>query len=122
MNSEHFPENWSDVLEHHQNLIEQYSPKFMRLRHGTQDEYKNLIQLNGFDKPYGTKNQTDYKVTRITLTQICFRPRRGWEWCSSGVIAKGTKNEDSPYIGVPFQNISIVKWSWVIFVLNEPTL
>ena len=96
-----FPENWSDVLEHHQNLVEQYSPKFMRLRHGTQDEYKNLIRLNGFDKPYGTKKSDRLQeVTRITLAQGLF-PARGED--GSGIpsadIAKEIfKNEDSPYI------------------------
>ena len=40
------------VLENHQNLLKEYSPKFMKLHHGTKQEYQSAVRNNGVGSPY----------------------------------------------------------------------
>jgi hypothetical protein len=64
------------VLESHELLLKDYSPKFMKLHHGTKQEYKDAVRNNGVGTPYEDNSQSNKKiikenrmqeVTRITL-------------------------------------------------------
>ena len=64
------------VLENHQNLLKEYSPKFMKLHHGTKQEYQSAVRNNGVGSPYDNISEKGEKtnianrmqeLTRITL-------------------------------------------------------
>ena len=53
------------VLENHEILLKGYSPKFMKLHHGTKQEYQNAVRNNGVGTPYADNRMEE--LTRITL-------------------------------------------------------
>ena len=58
----------SQVSENHLKLLEEYSPKFMKLHHGTKIDYTSKVRNNGFSSPYKYEGADRMlEVTRITL-------------------------------------------------------
>ena len=47
-----FGDDAPDVLEHHENLLKEFSPKFMKLYHGTRLDYEKLVRNKGVGKAY----------------------------------------------------------------------
>lgn len=68
--SNFFGDYTAQVIDHHVRLVEKHSPKFMRLRHDTQEAFEKNLRVNGFDKPYGSDRLEE--VTRITLANGLF--------------------------------------------------
>lgn len=53
------------VMESHENLLKENSPKFMKLHHGTPQEYEGAVRDNGIGTPY--KEDRLQEMTRITM-------------------------------------------------------
>lgn len=60
-------EKATQVIDQHMDLVRENSPKFMKLRHGTAEEFQSLVRENGTDKPYNEDREQE--ITRITMTQ-----------------------------------------------------
>ena len=58
------------VLESHEDLLREYSPKFMKLHYGTKQEYQNAVRNNGIGTPY--KEDRTLEMTRMTLSAGLF--------------------------------------------------
>ena len=60
-------EKATQVIDQHMDLVRENSPKFMKMRHGTAEEFQSLVRENGTDKPYNEDREQE--ITRITMTQ-----------------------------------------------------
>jgi len=75
--TEFFGVDFSDkVLQNHEDLLKEFSPKFMKLHHGTKKEYEKTVRNLGVGSPYEDKSELDketikgnrmQEITRITL-------------------------------------------------------
>jgi superfamily II DNA or RNA helicase len=84
----------AEVLQFHLELLKEHSPKFMKFRHGTKQEYQSAVRANGADKPY--PEDREQEITRITMANGLFPTSSQTEYITE--IALIMREEDNPYL------------------------
>ena len=95
------------VMESHENLLKENSPKFMKLHHGTPQEYEGAVRDNGIGTPY--KEDRLQEMTRITMALGLFETsNQDLSGILNNLLANTSVLRGTPYLR-PAQDMMISK-------------